>query len=58
MWQHFLQARLQKHPEMKENSNTGYAFSTKTQEIVEGGAVLGAPFPHQLLTKTKQKSDH
>ena len=35
---------------MKENSETGYKFSTKIPEPVEGKKDLGAP-PLQLLVK-------
>ena len=36
---------------MKENSETGYIFSTKVPEPLKGEGILGAP-PRQLLIST------
>ena len=41
---------LQKCPKMKENSETGNAFSMKISELDEDEGILGAP-PRQLIVK-------
>ena len=53
MWRNVSHSKLQKLAKMKENSKTGYTFSTKVPEPVEGEGILGAP-PLQLLVKYSQ----
>ena len=40
-WQNVLQTRSHKHPEMLENSKTGYTFSTRIPKPVESKGILG-----------------
>ena len=47
----FSQTRPKRPPEMKKKSKTGYTFSTKILEPLEGEGILGAP-PCQLLIKS------
>ena len=42
---------------MKENSETGYIFSTKIRELLEGERILGA-LSRQLLVKNTQEVTH
>ena len=40
-WRNFSQTRPKKTPKMKENSETGYTFSTKIPEPLEGKGISG-----------------
>ena len=50
MYFKFFADKAYKPPKIKENSETGYTFSTKIPKPLEGEGILGAR-PRQLLVK-------
>ena len=49
-WQNFSNTRLSKHPKMKENSETGYSFSTKIPKLVDVKGIWGKGETSLLVT--------
>ena len=51
-WRNFSQTKPKKTPKMKENSETGYVFSAKIPEPLEGEG------NYQSLTRSPPPGDH